>query len=116
MKEGDVILVPVPQSDGQVKRRPAILLRTMPPFGDFLVCGISTQLRQRVTGFDEVIGKSDADFSIRGLREDSLIRLGFLALFTRAQVIGSIGEISPNRHQGLLKKLAEYLMAGKSLQ
>ena len=68
MKEGDIILVPVPQSDGQAKRRPAVLLRIMPPYGDFLVCGISTQLRQQVAGFDDVVRKSDPDFSISGLR------------------------------------------------
>jgi mRNA interferase MazF len=113
MKERDVILVPVPQSDGEAKRRPAILLRTMPPFGDFLVCGISTQLRQRVVGFDEVIGKSGPDFSMSGLRQDSLIRLGFLAVFAADQVFGSIGEISAQRHQGLLKKLADHLITNK---
>ena len=43
MKEGDVVLTPVPQADGQIKNRPALFLRTMPPFNDALVCGISTQ-------------------------------------------------------------------------
>ena len=33
MKEGDVILTPVPQADGLVKNRPAIILREMPPSG-----------------------------------------------------------------------------------
>lgn len=111
MKEGDVILVPLPQSDGQIKRRPAVLLRTLPPFGDFLVCGISTQLRHHTVGFDELVGKSDADFPMTGLREESLIRLGFLAVFTPEQVIGSIGEISAKRHQSLLKKLADHLIS-----
>jgi mRNA interferase MazF len=109
MKEGDIILVPVPQSDGQTKRRPAVLLRIMPSYGDFLVCGISTQLRQQVAGFDDVVRKSDPNFIISGLHEDSLIRLGFLAVFTRNQAIGAIGEISPKRHQELLKNLADHL-------
>ena len=30
MKEGDVILTPIPQADGNVKNRPAILLREIP--------------------------------------------------------------------------------------
>lgn len=29
MKEGDVIIVPMPQADGMVKNRPAIILREM---------------------------------------------------------------------------------------
>ena len=32
MKEGDIILTPMPQADGKVKNRPAIYLREMPPF------------------------------------------------------------------------------------
>ena len=47
MKEGDVILVMLPQADGQQKRRPTVVLRVLPPFGDFLVCGISSQLRSK---------------------------------------------------------------------
>lgn len=42
MKEGDVVLTPVPQANGQIKNRPALFLREMPPFQDALVCGIST--------------------------------------------------------------------------
>ena len=44
MKEGDVVLTPIPQADGMIKNRPAIILREMPPYKDFLVCGVSTQL------------------------------------------------------------------------
>lgn len=46
MREGDIVLTPIAQADGRVKNRPAVLLREMPPFGDFLVCGVSSQLRQ----------------------------------------------------------------------
>jgi mRNA interferase MazF len=38
MKEGDVVLTPLPQADGQIKNHPAVVLREMPPHGDFLVC------------------------------------------------------------------------------
>jgi mRNA interferase MazF len=48
MHEGDVILTPIPQADGQIKNRPAIILREMPLYGDLLVCGVSTQLHQYV--------------------------------------------------------------------
>ena len=43
MKEGAIVLTPLPQSDGKIKNRPAVVLREMPLFGDFLVCGVSTQ-------------------------------------------------------------------------
>ena len=44
MTEGDVVLTPLPQADGQVKNRPAVVLRVMPPHGDLLVCGVSNFL------------------------------------------------------------------------
>jgi len=113
MKDGDVVLVSLPQMDGQRKPRPEIVLRSLPPFGDFLVCGVSSQLRQEAKGFDELITGSDADFSKIGLRADSLIRLGFPGIYTRSQLLGSIGEISTQRHGWLVKRLADFLVAGK---
>ena len=68
MKEGDVVLTPLPQADGQIKNRPAIILREMPPHGDFLVCGVSTQLHQEAAGFDDPIRPGDADFANSGLK------------------------------------------------
>ena len=74
MNEGDVVLTPLPQADGRVKNRPAVALRELPPYGDLLVCGVSTQVHQLVSGFDELIIRSDADFSTSGLLADSVIR------------------------------------------
>jgi len=110
MTEGEVILTSIPQADGVAKNRPAILLRELPPYRDFLVCGVSSQLHQRVPEFDEIVSTSDPDFGGSGLLHDSLIRLGFLAVLPRASIIGAIGCISPERHQRLLKTLAHYLM------
>ncbi len=62
MKQGDVILTPIPQADGKLKERPAILLREMPGFSDFLVCGISTQLHRLIENFDEIISLDDKNF------------------------------------------------------
>lgn len=116
MKERDVILVPLPQADGQRKPRPAIILRIIPPFGDFLVCGISSQLRQKVEGLDDLLVRKDGDFANSGLQTDSLIRVGYLAIFTPQQVIGDIGEITPERHHRLLKRLADFLISTKPLR
>jgi mRNA interferase MazF len=110
MTEGDVVLTPVPQADGTIKNRPAIYLREMPPFKDLLVCGISTQLRQEVEGFDELIAPNDEDFESSGLIQESLIRLGFLAVLPRNRVAGKIGSISTGRHRRLLEKLSAFLV------
>ena len=109
MKEGDVVLTPIRQSDGQTKNRPAVVLRVRPAFGDFLVCGISRQLHHRVPDFDEVIDRADADFRESGLMDTSLIRLGFLAVLPASKFLGDIGSISPARHLRLLQRLADYL-------
>lgn len=49
--ESDIVLVAIPQADGTLKNRPVLLLRRLPRFNDFLVCGISTQLTQEVKNF-----------------------------------------------------------------
>ena len=86
----------------------------MPPFGDWLVCGVSTQVRQQVEGFDEMVGPADADYRDSGLKAPSLIRLGFLAVLPANQIAGSIGAISPERHARLLARLSSYLAPRKS--
>ncbi len=92
-----------------MKNRPALILREMPPFGDMLVSGISTQIHQAVTGFDEVIISADDDFSSSGLAADSIIRLGFLAVLPRSKIVGGIGRVAPIRHERILIKLSTYL-------
>ena len=110
MKEGDIILTPIPQADGRRKNRPAIFLREMPPYCDLLVCGVSTQLHRYVKVLDEVISPGDDDFKSSGLRSKSMIRLGFLAVLNPHRVLGSIGSISDKRHKRLLRKLSDYLI------
>jgi mRNA interferase MazF len=110
MKPGDVILTPVPQADGRIKIRPAIILCKMPPYNDLLVCGISTQLHQYVNNFDEIISPGHKDYISSGLLGKSLIRLGFLALLPISRIMGTIGSISPDRHNRLLKSLSDYLI------
>ncbi len=110
MKEGNVVLTSVPQANGIVKNRPAIILREMPRFHDVLVCGVSTQLHQQVPGFDESIAPTDTDFVASGLKAASLVRPGFLAVVPRQDIIGAIGAIAPERHTRLLKTLSDYLL------
>lgn len=110
MKEGDVLLASIPQADGSTKNRPAILLRMMLPYQDFLVCGVSTQTQSEVPGFDDLVVSSDPDYGSSSLRADSLIRLGFLAVLPRSAVIGTIGTISNERHRKLLTRLSDYLL------
>ena len=110
MKEGDIIIAPLVQADGQTKNRPALVLRVMPGFGDVLICGFSTKLGQQIVGFDETLLPADNDFAASGLVTASLIRLGFLTLLPRGKVAGTIGSLSPERHARLLRRLSNYLV------
>ena len=114
MTEGDVVLTPLPQADGEAKPRPAILLRQMPPFSDWLVCGVSTQLHHEVVGFDDVIEQSRADFADSGLKAPSLILLGYLAVLPAMALLEVIGSISPKRHGRLLPRLGAFLQSPRS--
>ncbi len=114
MTEGDVALTPLPQADGRIKPRPAILLRRMPPFGDWLICGVSTQLHQAVAGFDDIIEPDHPDFRGSGLKAASVIRLGFLTVLPADHFLGVLGAISPERHSRLRQRLAAFLATERS--
>ena len=104
------MIAPISQADGVLKNRPAIVLREMPPYGDLLLCGLSTQVHHEVKGFDEVLSPGDNDYKSSGVTATSLIRLGFLGLAASTNVIGKIGVISPECHKRLLEKLSNYLV------
>ena len=113
MKEGNVIIASLTQADEKKKNRPAIVLRELPlPHRDFLVCGISSNIHLAVKGFDEIISQMDSDYRSSGVVTASLIRLGFLSVLPQNNIIGSIGEISVERHRRLLRKLSDYLRQG----
>jgi mRNA interferase MazF len=101
----------IPQADGLKKTRPVLLLREMPKYRDFLVCGISSQLQQYLPDFDELIQANDPNFIESGLIKPSLVRLSFLAIARRTEVMGRLGSISVERHQQLLSNLSSYLTA-----
>jgi mRNA interferase MazF len=55
MRPGDIILLRLPQPDLLPgKLRPVLVLAELPgPFGDYLVCDISSQLHQETPQWDE---------------------------------------------------------------
>jgi len=109
MKEGHIVLASFPQADGQLKDRPALVLRIVPLFNDLLVCNISTQLQHYIHDFDDLIASGDSDFKTSGLVRDSLIRPGQLLTQPRKAFRGSIGFISRERHLRLLARLGGFL-------
>ncbi len=84
MKEGNVVLTDLPQSDGKIKTRPVFLLRQLPaPYNDYLVCGISSQIHQMIENFDELISEQDEDYLDSGILKEYIIGYHFWLLFLR---------------------------------
>ena len=110
MKEGSVIKVAFPQGDGKIKFRPAILLAKLPPFNDWIVCGISSKINQEVKGLDIVINNNHSDFKLWGLPYPGIIRAGFIVTIPENIINGVIGNISDETTKILLKNLSEYLL------
>jgi mRNA interferase MazF len=77
--------------------------------GDWLVSMISTQVQQAVDGFDEIIGIGDSDFRPSGLKVESVLRIGRLAVVPTNQLLGAIGEIDGHRLLKIRKKLAGWI-------
>jgi mRNA interferase MazF len=109
MSPGDVVLSRVQQSDGRLKTRPAVVLSRVPPYQDLVICGISSKIQREVAGFDDVILKTDPEFTRTGLKVDSLIRLGLLATIPTTAVAGALGSISDERLRLLQRRLADHI-------
>lgn len=111
-KPGQIILFEFPLSDltQDIKLRPALIIGKIPShFDDWLVCMISSQLQHYVDGFDEKIQSSDADFNKSGLRTESVIRVGRLAVVDGSIIRGSIGRIDSDRLKRIKSNIIEWL-------
>lgn len=110
-KSGQIVLFKFPQTDqGEGKLRPALLLGKIPgKFDDWLVCMISSQVHQKIEDYDELILQDDNDFSLTGLKTNSLIRIFRLAVVQENILIGSIGEISSEKLSNIKNKISLWL-------
>jgi mRNA interferase MazF len=110
-KEGKILLLRFPYTNGTSgKLRPALVLRKLPgPYGDWLVCMISTKLSQAVEGFDELITDRDKDFKNTGLKRPSVFRIGRLAVVDADAFLGVIGEVSVGRLDRIRTNLTQWL-------
>lgn len=113
-RPGQIALLRFPQADlSPGKLRPVMLVRRVPgPFDDWLVCMVSSQLRQEVGGFDVVVQSSDSDFARSGLKAPSVVRVGRLAVVEGAVLVGSVGEVGPERLLRIQARLAEWIGGG----
>lgn len=110
-KAGQVILIRFLQTNlEEGKLRPAFLLGKLPgEFDDWLICMISSQTRQYIADFDEIVKDGDDDFEQSGLKVTSVIRVGRLAVVSGEILLGAIGEISLERLYRVKQHLSNWL-------
>lgn len=106
---GDVVVASLAQADGGVKLRPVVLLSKLPGFGDYLVCGVSSQTRQAVDGFDLILTPGSPEFAASGLRAESVVRLTFLGVVPVAKMTRRLGRLPPEVLAVLQKRLAQHI-------
>ena len=112
IKEGQIVLFRFPQTDlQQAKLRPALVLREVQGmYDDWLICMISSRIYQQQIDFDEVVSHADEDFRNSGLKTDSLIRVGRLAVVESKIFLGITGHISTQRLWRIKEKLSKWIM------
>jgi len=110
-KSGQIILFPFPQANlASGKTRPALLLGKLPgPYGDWLICMISSQLHQYIKDFDEIVDTDDPDFDNSGLKTPSVIRVGRVAVVEESILLGAVGEIDADRLKRIKENLSDWL-------
>lgn len=109
MEEGSVVRVAFQQADGEVKLRPAVVLKQLPAGPDLLVCAISSKLHREMPGVGLVVNEQHADFTPMGLPYPSLIRCAYLTTVPLRAVQDELGAVSAATLHRVLDKLTAYL-------
>ena len=112
IRVGQIVVFSFPQTD-QVggKLRPALVLAGVPgSHNDWLVCMISSQLRQELPGIDEVMRGTDPDFQETGLKLTSLIRITRLAVVNGDLFRGALGTLAERRLLRIRQALADWIL------
>ena len=111
IQEGQITLFKFHQTDqAPGKLRPALVLRKLPgAHDDWLICMISSQLSQEISGFDEIIYENDPDFDLSGLKTSSVIRISRLAVVNKDILLGTTGNVSDTRLNSIKSRLSTWI-------
>jgi len=93
MEAGSVVRAALPQADSLRKLRPAILIASFPPFGDWFVVGISSHVELAVPDLDVVIDPGHSSYSTTGLSYPGVVRLGFAHIIPKKHIEAVIGSV-----------------------
>jgi len=106
------VRVALPQSDGLHKPRPAVLIASFPPYGDWLVAGISSSIGLAVPELDIVLDQAHPSFTSARLGFPGIIRLGHAHVVPIQWIEGRIGAVDDDTIQLIRERLAAHILRG----
>lgn len=109
MEEGTIVRIALPQADGRNKVRPAVVLKKVGPFEDWLLCAISSKLHNKVDGVDILLDATHPDFAQTRLKYSSLIRVGQLFTMPDSRIEGKIGTVSNVLYRQIIDNLVRFI-------
>lgn len=106
-----MVLVKLPQADGVKKLRPAVVIRQVPPFDDWLLCAVSKQTHNAVPDFDFLIDETHPEYGRMSLKCASVVRLGKLYAMPGKEIIAEIGVVSETMYTTMIQRLTAWLQS-----
>lgn len=95
LKRGDIVLVPFPFTDlSSHKVRPALIISSDPQGEDILVASISSIQSQRLLPTEFLLETNHPDFSITGLKKNSIFKLKKLLTLHHSTILRRLGSVS----------------------
>ena len=110
MEEGSIVRIALPQSNGNLRSRPALILKKVKPYDDYLLCSISSKIHNEIKDLDIVIGIEHPDFVSSRLKYPGLIRTANLFTIPASLIEGKIGFISEQTHDKILQNLSKFIL------
>ena len=108
-RSGDIVLVPFPFTDlSSAKRRPALLLRSLGEFGDWLCLPVTTRAAHR-----ESLPLRDEDFADGALAHSSWVRVDRPTLLSESIMLGRAATLKPATLAGIHLSLCRALGCGQ---
>ncbi len=108
MTRGKIVLTPFPFTDLTANKvRPAVVVSDSARIGvDVVLAFISSVFdRSKLLLTDELLQTTNTDFTLSGLKKDSVFKMDKLATVDSSIILGEIGETSPTLQAKLDAKL-----------
>lgn len=109
MEAGSVVRIALLQSNGELKSRPALLLKNVEPFNDWLLCSISSKLHNAVKGLDLILDEEHEDYKQSGLKYPGVVRVAHVFTMSEETIEGTIGKLIKPTLKRLKNNLGEYI-------